>query len=471
MRSQRLYGTLTILCSCVLTAALLAGRSVEPAPVQPEATAPADKLPAGWETAAPRDEIRPAFTFDPAGGPKKEGAFIITHDERDGLHGFFHITVPVTGGNHYRFHAVRRVENVETPRRSCVARILWRDNNGKTVPMSEPPAKGYLVGFPGSAEAEHPLDRGTDANGWTEVSDTYHAPLKATRAVVELHFLWAPKGKVEWADVSLKAVSKPQPRKVRLATVHYRPTGKSPQKNCEEFAPLIAAAAKEKADLVVLGETLTFFGTGKTFADCAEPIPGPSTEYFGKLAKEHDLHIVAGLLERDQHLVYNVAVLLAPDGTIAGKYRKICLPRGEVEKGIAPGNEYPVFDTRFGKLGMMVCYDGFFPEIARELTNRGAEVIAWPVWGCNPDLASARACENHVYIVSSTYEDVSRNWMLSAVYDHDGHPLVKAERWNTVVMAEVDLDRRLKWNSLGDFKAHLHRHRPPSPTPESNRRP
>ena len=79
-----------------------------------------------------------------------------------------------------------------------------------------------------------------------------------------------------------------------------------------------------------------------------------------------------------------------------------------------PGKEYPVFDTRFGKVGMMVCYDGFFPEVARELTNRGAEVIAWPVWGCNPMLASARACENHVYMVSSTYEDVSRNWMITA---------------------------------------------------------
>ena len=47
-----------------------------------------------------------------------------------------------------------------------------------------------------------------------------------------------------------------------------------------------------------------------------------------------------------------------------------------------PGDEYPVFDTRFGKVGMMICYDGFFPEVARELSNNGAEVIAWPVWGC-----------------------------------------------------------------------------------------
>ena len=47
-----------------------------------------------------------------------------------------------------------------------------------------------------------------------------------------------------------------------------------------------------------------------------------------------------------------------------------------------------MFETRFGKVGMMVCYDGFFPEVARELTNHGAEVIAWPVWGCNPLLAA-----------------------------------------------------------------------------------
>ena len=93
-------------------------------------------------------------------------------------------------------------------------------------------------------------------------------------------------------------------------------------------------------------------------------------------------------------------------------------------------------------------------------------MIAWPVWGCNPMLASARACENHVYVVSSTYTDHDRDWMLSAVYGHDGRPLAEAGQWGTLAVAEVDLDQPMYWHSLGDFGSQIQPHRPVmTPTP------
>lgn len=420
--------------------------------------------PQGWTVSSPRKEIMPAFSYVKGGGRSGTGSFVIEADHREGLAGSWARTFRVQGGKYYRFVAYRRVQNVEWPQQSALATVRWLDEAGKPVLDDRALVSGILPKLTPWAPPEYPADRGTDHGGWTEVSGTWQAPSAATQALVELHLRWARDARVEWTEVSLSVADPPPSRKVRLATVHYRPSaGKTPEEKRRQFAPLIAEAARQKADLVVLPETLTYFGTGLMPAEVAEPVPGPSTEFFGELARKHNLHIVAGLYERSGHLVYNVAVLLNPDGTIGGKYRKVTLPDGEVEQGVTPGREYPVFQTRFGTLGIMICYDGFFPEVARELTKRGAEVIAWPVWGCNPDLARARAAENHVYLVSSTYEDVSSNWMLSAIWDHAGRTAAWAKDWGTVAVAEVDLNTPTRWKSLGDFKSKLQRHVPMAP--------
>jgi apolipoprotein N-acyltransferase len=233
-----------------------------------------------------------------------------------------------------------------------VAKLDWQDAQGQSVPLDKPTVAKYLPGQIGTAESEFPSTRGCYSSGWTEISDTYRVPSRATQAVVTLRFQWARGGEVRWNNVALSETEVPPPRKVRLAAAHYRPNGgKSPLDNCRQYERLIALAAEQKADLVVLGETLTFVGLGKTANEVAEPIPGPSSEYFGMLARRYHLYIVAGLFERDGHLVYNSAVLLGPEGRVVGKYRKTCLPRSEIDAGVCAGSDYPVFETRSASWG------------------------------------------------------------------------------------------------------------------------
>ena len=163
-----------------------------------------------------------------------------------------------------------------------------------------------------------------------------------------------------------------------------------------------------KADLWVLPE---FFTTGYQFVSekeirsLSEPVPnGPTTEALIALASERACHIVAGLPERDGETVYNTAVLVGPAGLLA-RYHKIHL-FSEEKRWFALGElPFPVVDIGCAKIGIMICFDHFFPESARTLALNGAEIIAHPsnlVMPVDAQLTMrTRALENGVFTVTA----------------------------------------------------------------------
>ncbi|MDF1816269.1 MAG: carbon-nitrogen hydrolase family protein [Verrucomicrobiales bacterium] len=410
---------------------------------------------AEWTSDAPREEIAPVFE-------QKDDLLILKSPGNTGTNGHWRKTFPVTGGKPWQFTAMRKATGIEIPRRSCVVRIEWEGKNGKNVYSSEEVNPAYFGNDRTYARPEYPKDVDPGNDGWVKVQGTYLAPEDAVQARVKLILRWTENGSVAWKDVSFSEAEALPERKVVLAAVHHNIPGKrkTPSENRALFEPLIAEAAAKGADLIVLPELLTCKGVTHDYASVAEPVPGPTTEFFGELSRKHDCYIVSGLTERDGKQVYNVAVLTGPDGAVVGKYRKVTLPREEIERGISPGKEYPVFETRFGKVGMMICYDVFFPEVARELAANGAEIIALPIWGGNPGLASARCAENGVYLVSSTYTDHNANWMKSAIWNREGNRIAEGKQWGSVVTAEVDLNKRTYWHGLGDFQARIAREAP-----------
>ena len=157
--------------------------------------------------------------------------------------------------------------------------------------------------------------------------------------------------------------------------------------NIRRLEESIRKCARHGAELVVLQELhngLYFCQTENTeLFDLAEPIPGPSTERFGALAKECGVVIVVSLFEKRAAGIYhNTAVVLENDGSIAGKYRKMHIPDDPAyyEKFyFTPGDlGFEPVQTAVGKLGVLVCWDQWFPEAARLMTLKGAELLIYP---------------------------------------------------------------------------------------------
>ena len=394
--------------------------------------------PGDWVSWTPRDEIKPRLTVEAAKG-RAGGSALKIQTRADSEFGAWRTRVSgIQGGRTYRFSAWYRAQRIPNERRSIIARLEWLDEKGNAV---RPP--------------DYALDSRHE-KGWTEVSYTAPVPEKARAADVQLSLGFAARATVWWDDISLAEETTPPDRVVRVMTLYHRPRNtKSAAESVEQFCRLVEDAAERKPDIVCLPEGITVVGTGLDYAAVSEPVPGPTTARLGQVARRLNTYVVAGLYERSGPIVYNTAVLVNRTGALAGAYRKTHLPREEWEKGITPGSSYPVFDTDFGKVGVMICWDLQFPEPARALAAQGAELILLPIWGGSEVLARARAIENCVYLVSSSYD------MKTFIVDPTGAVLAEAGKDQPVASAELHLDRKFWQPWLGDMKTRTWKERRP----------
>jgi N-carbamoylputrescine amidase len=251
-------------------------------------------------------------------------------------------------------------------------------------------------------------------------------------------------------------------RPVRIATAQYEPHVGALERNREDAVRWATAAAEQGADLIVLPELASsgyvFDTEAEAEASAEEGAVGPLVDALHRVAATHTTHIVAGIDERDGERRHNSAVLIGPDGLLA-TYRKLHLFHNE-KTWFEPGDELPIVDLPFGRVGMIICFDLWFPEPARALALAGAEVIAVPtnwvasfkptVWDdrgyCQGDyVAMATAAQNGVVMACADRVGEERGTTFlgaSIIVGADGWPVAgpASKDQAELLIADVDLD-------------------------------
>lgn len=249
------------------------------------------------------------------------------------------------------------------------------------------------------------------------------------------------------------------PRIIRVAGIQHRRVVGDVEENLSRAADWVGRAARDGAQIVALPElSNTGYFCSVVDDECfglAEPVPGRTTAFYERLARELSVVLIGGLYERDAetHVYYNSAVVVTPRGLV-GRYRKSHIPSNSkaMEKYyFAVGNlGYPVFDLGLCRIGITICYDRHFPECYRHLALKGAEIVfainntaskrSADVWDAE---MMCNASSNGIYVVQVNAfgeEGITSFGGKSAIVGPFGNFLTRVGEGEHVLTAECDLD-------------------------------
>lgn len=244
-------------------------------------------------------------------------------------------------------------------------------------------------------------------------------------------------------------------KKFKIALVQYKSILSNPKKNADRAYEFVLEAAQNSAKFVCFPEMFNtgynFNLIGENFHEMGEGLDGYTITSLCKAAKEGGCYVIAPItLEKDvKGVFYNSAIVIDDEGNVVGDYAKHHLWALE-RFYFHSGDKIPIFNTKYGKIGIMICYDAGFPEVARSLTLQGAQLIFmpsawrvqdWDMWNLN---IPQRALENTLYVAAINrygYEDDLYMFGNSKVADWRGRIIAEStEEKEEIIYADIDLD-------------------------------
>ena len=212
------------------------------------------------------------------------------------------------------------------------------------------------------------------------------------------------------------------------------------EKRIKIWGGLIDTAALDKPDIILLPEHFLFTGMDYKKSDVAELLPkgGPVTEFLSGKAKEYRTHIFASYYRKDKKGIYNSAVLFGREGKVIGAYDKTFPVVEEMSRdGILPGKGAKVFQTDFGRLGAVICFDFNFRELFTEYKSKGVELLCFLSAFRAGFMIPAAAFENQVFIASTTPGENS------VIVDPLGRTLAESSMYGKIIFSKINLDSKV----------------------------
>jgi len=387
----------------------------------------ATEPPGNWNPWSARPELAPRCESD-------GDTWTIRSGDGPGNHGGWDLQWHhVTPGEWRRFGVLCRAHDIQQFHDTVRAELIWWDEESQRLDWAHVRPQRLPQG----------------AHVFVHEGPT---PTGAVRATLRLALRWTLRGRIEWRDAFSEPIPEAKPRTVNMAVATGTFPGTSVEANVHFATDLIAQAARSQARVVCLPECITTWRTQLGVTQGARPMPGPETQILCNAARQHQIDVVCSMNESSRGLVYNTGLYIEAQKGLIATYRKVHLAVGERWRGVSPGDRFPVWDTSYGRVGMLICYDNVHAEGHRILSQKGAEVIFLPIMG-DPravgdqaqtiwqTIMQMRAMDHHVWLVACRNRG---EW--GSVFRPDGKMVSSFDGAEGVVTAQIDLAfRHASW--------------------------